>query len=136
MGTRVLLGRLALAALLGLALSACADNGAGRNAPSAGGAIVTATGETLAFDAFEMGFAPAQVPVAQPGRYVITLTNTGQAEHDWSAGGVRLVARPGETVRGEVEVPAGGLEFVCSIPGHALAGMRGRITVAAAGAQP
>ncbi len=134
---RIVLRRLALTALLSLALSACADNGAGRAAPLPGGTAVTVTGETLAFESFEMGFAPAQVQVVRSGHYVVTFTNGGQIEHDWSAGGVRLVARPGETVRGEVEVPDGGLEFVCSIPGHAQAGMRGTITVAAtAGMQP
>ena len=135
MHTASVLRRLALTALLSLTLGTCADNDAQRT-PSSNSTTVTVQGNELTVDGFEMGFRPAQVQVAQPGRYVVTFTNTGGIEHDWSAGGVRLVARPGETVRGEVEVPAGGLEFVCSIPGHAQAGMRGTITVAIAGAQP
>jgi nitrite reductase (NO-forming) len=131
--TRTLLGHLALTALLGLALNACADDSAARPvSPPESATVVAVSGNTLAFEGFELAFKPAQVQVARPGRYVVTFTNTGHTEHDWSAGGVRLVARPGETVRGEVEVPASGLEFVCSIPGHAPAGMRGTITVAAA----
>ncbi|GIV82454.1 MAG: hypothetical protein KatS3mg051_1808 [Anaerolineae bacterium] len=135
MHTASVLRRLALTALLSLALGACADDGA-RRTPSSNSTAVTVQGNELTVDGFEMGFTPAQVQVAQPGRYVVTFTNTGRIEHDWSAGGVRLLARPGETVRGEVDVPAGGLEFVCSIPGHAQAGMRGTITVATAATQP
>jgi nitrite reductase (NO-forming) len=84
---------------------------------------------TLTFEAFELEFQPSTVQVEQPGRYVVTLTNTGHTEHDWVVAGTRLLAKPGETVSGEIIVPAGGLEFVCSFPGHAAAGMRGSITV-------
>jgi nitrite reductase (NO-forming) len=59
----------------------------------------------------------------------VTLTNTGHTDHDWVVAGTRLLAKPGQTVSGEIVVPADGLEFVCSFPGHAAAGMRGRIMV-------
>ena len=47
--------------------------------------------------------------------------------------------RPGETASVEVDVPAGGLAFICSIPGHEQGGMTGTIGVtggAAAGREP
>ena len=39
------------------------------------------------------------------------------------------IAEAGATVTAEVEVPAAGLDFLCSVPGHADAGMKGMITV-------
>ena len=33
---------------------------------------------------------------------------------------------------GEVVIPAGGLTFICSVPGHEAAGMKGGVTVAGA----
>ena len=45
------------------------------------------------------------------------------------ADGTRISAAGGETATGTVTVPAGGLAFICSIPGHADAGMKGEVTV-------
>jgi nitrite reductase (NO-forming) len=84
---------------------------------------------TLAFEGSELHFQPATVEVAHAGRYAVTFTNVGHVDHDWAAGNMRLVAKPGETVSGEIVVPAEGLDFVCSFPGHAAAGMQGRISV-------
>jgi nitrite reductase (NO-forming) len=118
-----------LIALLAAALTACASNEAPEAvAPPSNAAVGPVLG-TLEVEGFELGFRPATVQVDQPGRYAVTFTNTGHTNHDWSVGGTRLVANPGQTVSGEVVVPADGLEFVCSIPGHAAAGMRGTITV-------
>ena len=84
---------------------------------------------TLAFEGSELKFQPATVQVERPGRYAVTFTNVGHVDHDLIAGGTRLVAKPGQTVSGEIVVPAEGLEFACSFPGHAAAGMGGRISV-------
>ncbi len=40
----------------------------------------------------------------------------------------------GKTTTGQVTIPAAGLTFMCSIPGHAAAGMTGSVTVGAGGA--
>jgi nitrite reductase (NO-forming) len=122
-----------LFALLWLTLTACAsDASPGAVAPPASTAAAGPVLGTLAFDAFELGFAPATIQVEQPGQYAVTFSNIGHTDHDWVAAGTRLVAKPGETVSGTVVVPAEGLEFVCSLPGHAAAGMRGTITVTGA----
>jgi nitrite reductase (NO-forming) len=118
-------------------LTACGSTdmprAAAPSAPAASGPVLG----TLEFTGFEMAFEPSTVEVAQPGRYAVVFTNTGHTDHDWAADGVRIVASPGATARGKIMVPAEGLEFVCSFPGHASAGMRGTITVAsAANAQP
>ena len=86
--------------------------------------------EVLEFRAFEMGFEPAEVTVPAPGRYSVRLINEGLLPHDITfADGTRIVANPGETVEGEVEIPEGGLGFICSVPGHEAAGMVGQVLV-------
>ena len=52
------------------------------------------------------------------------------ALHDVTfADGTTLTAEAGKTATGSVTVPAEGLAFICSIPGHADAGMKGKVTV-------
>jgi uncharacterized cupredoxin-like copper-binding protein len=85
---------------------------------------------TLEVRAFDIGFEPTALSVEAAGRYAIVLVNDGVIAHDITLpGGTHIHAEAGQTARGEVDVPAGGLEFICSIVGHADAGMRGTITV-------
>jgi plastocyanin len=111
---------LALFTLLAVVLTACtrdASPGAATPPPkaAAAGPIVG----TLEFEAFELAFQPSTAQVEQPGRYAVTFTNTGHTDHDWVVAGTRLLAKPGQTVSGEIVVGAGGLEFVCSFHGSA-----------------
>ena len=100
---------------------------------AAAGAI--AAGGDIAIDAFDLGFTPATVAVAAAGSYPVTFHNTGAALHDLTfADGTKLTADPGATVKGTVTVPAAGLTYLCSIPGHKDAGMSGTVTVAGAAA--
>ncbi len=110
--------------------------------PAAAPAVAT-TDEagTIAIDAFDLGFTPAQPTVDAPGRYTVELTNTGSAPHDITfPDGTKVAAGPGETASVEVDVPAAGLSFICSVPGHEQGGMTGTIGVtggeAAAPASP
>jgi nitrite reductase (NO-forming) len=80
------------------------------------------------FVASEFGFAPMNL-LAEPGAYRGALVNDGAIEHDIQVGdGERHVAAAGETIEFEFDVPEGGVEFICTIPGHAEAGMTGVIT--------
>ena len=98
-------------------------------APAVDSAI--AAGGQIAIEAFDLGFAPAKVAVAAVGSYPVSFHNTGSTLHDVTfADGTKLSADPGATVTGTVRVPAAGLGYLCSIPGHASAGMTGTITVA------
>jgi nitrite reductase (NO-forming) len=84
----------------------------------------------LSFRAFDLGFEPAKVEVDEPGRYKVTFTNDGAVYHDISfADGTLIEANPGESATGEIVVPSEGLGYICSVPGHADAGMTGVITV-------
>ena len=75
--------------------------------------------------------------VTAAGTYEIVFHNTGSMLHDLTfADGTRISADPGQTTKGTVNIPAAGLTFMCSIPGHADAGMKGAITVAGDAAMP
>ncbi len=81
--------------------------------------------------AVDLAFEDPDVSVPAPGLYEVVLTNEGAIDHDFAlADGTALLARPGETVEAIIDVPADGLEFFCSIPGHQDAGMVGGIAVA------
>ncbi|HEY3164522.1 MAG TPA: multicopper oxidase domain-containing protein [Candidatus Limnocylindrales bacterium] len=98
-------------------------------APAVDAAI--AAGGKIAIEAFDLGFTPATVAVAAVGPYAVSFHNTGSTLHDVTfADGTKLSADPGATATGTVTVPAAGLGFLCSIPGHASAGMTGTISVA------
>ena len=84
----------------------------------------------IAIEAFDLRFTPATVTVAAAGVYEFSLRNTGAALHDITfADGTRVEAAPGASASGTVTIPAGGLTFICSIPGHEQAGMTGVVTV-------
>ena len=111
----------------------------GRRAAARGGAIgepvaaATAAIGTVDVKAFDLGFTPNQLTVDKAGRYAVTLTNTGQVPHDITfPTGETAQAPAGGSATVEVDVPEGGITFLCSIPGHAQAGMQGSISVAGA----
>jgi len=82
-------------------------------------------GDNVEFVATEFAFSPSAL-MATAGTYSGTLVNEGTMEHDIKFdNGDAIVAAAGETVEFEFEVPAEGLRYFCSIPGHAEAGMEG-----------
>ena len=90
---------------------------------------------TIKIRAFDLGFDPAMVHVAAAGTYAVTLVNDGGTPHDLTfADGTKVEAAAHTTSTGEVTIPAAGLTFICSVPGHADAGMRGAVMVAEGGA--
>ncbi|HWP62289.1 MAG TPA: multicopper oxidase domain-containing protein [Candidatus Binatia bacterium] len=103
-------------------------------APSAaapGGAVLG----RLEIESFDLGFRPATLTVAAPGRYEVVLKNTGTVVHNVAfADGTKIEAQGGQTATGTVDVPADGITFICDIPGHAQAGMEGKIEVASSSA--
>ena len=87
---------------------------------------------TLEITSVDLGFEPKELAVDKAGRYEVKLVNNGQVPHDitFSDGTKSAVANGGETVSVAVDVPDSGLTFICSIPGHADAGMKGAVTIA------
>jgi uncharacterized cupredoxin-like copper-binding protein len=82
-----------------------------------------------------MKFQPAAVSVHAGQPLALTLRNADQSAHDLTlnegvAVAVKLTANAGEnTTRTFTFDKPGTYKFECSMPGHALAGMRGTITV-------
>ena len=92
---------------------------AASDAPSADPGNGAAAG-TIAIEAFDLGFTPANVEVDAPGTYEVAFKNVGVAPHDVTfADGTKIAANGGESATGTVTVPEGGLTFICSFPGHA-----------------
>ena len=92
-----------------------------------------ATVGKISVSAFDLGFDKTKIDVSAAGDYEVTLVNTGSAPHDITfPDGQTLAAKAGETVTKTMTIPAGGTSFLCSIPGHAAAGMKGTLTVAGA----
>jgi uncharacterized cupredoxin-like copper-binding protein len=81
-----------------------------------------------------MKFEPLAISVRSRQPLEFTLRNAGQMAHDFTlnegvAQPVRLVVNTGQTVSGTFTLDRPGTyTFECSMPGHALAGMRGTIT--------
>lgn len=88
---------------------------------------------TIEVHAFDLGFEPAMVHVSAPGRYAVTFVNDGGTLHDLTfADGTVIEAEAHATATGEVTIPASGLTFLCSVPGHADGGMTGGVMVTGA----
>lgn len=114
-----------------LSLTACANDGPA-GPPSAGGASGAVAEVPVEFVATEFGFDPMTLTLA-PGTYAGVLVNDGQIAHDITfAGQTPVVAEAGERVEFEFTVPAEGIEFTCSLPGHADAGMTGFVSTSTA----
>jgi uncharacterized cupredoxin-like copper-binding protein len=85
----------------------------------------------VAIEMSEFYFEPSIFTVPADTDITITLTNKGLVGHDF------VIASPpvsspmvdaGETVTFTLNLPAGSYEFICSVEGHADAGMYGRVT--------
>lgn len=127
------------ALILSLSLAGCASTQRdGIDAAQAVGPTAAASKEvleTLEIRAVDLAYQPNALTVAKPGRYVVKLLNTGQMPHDITfPDGAKISARAGAIAVGEVEVPRAGIGFICSMPGHFHAGMKGEIRVAGKGA--
>jgi len=81
-----------------------------------------------------MQFAPASMTVRAGQPVELALRNGGSIPHDFTlAEGasrpVKIEAQGGQTARGAFTIDTPGTyAFVCTVPGHAAAGMRGTIT--------
>ena len=111
------------------------------SAPAASGGT-GGTGEvlgTIALSAIDIAYESPHVMVPKAGKYEVKLVNKGTVSHDVTfADGTQVVAAAGETKTTTVTVPAAGIAFKCSVPGHADAGMKGEIAIegATASANP
>ena len=119
-------------AFTGIVVAACGGGGASQPpaASQPAASISPPTAAEFSVSAAEFAFDPGAIEVSAGAEATVTLTNKGTVEHDITvdALGVKIFAKPGETVSGTVTAKAGTYEFYCSIPGHKQAGMVGTFT--------
>jgi len=92
-------------------------------APNASGAIQVKGGE------FFLRLSTKSIP--KPGKVTFTFTNIGHVAHDFKIDGkVTPLIQPGQTTKLAVTfTKAGTYPYLCTVPGHAEAGMKGSFTV-------
>jgi FtsP/CotA-like multicopper oxidase with cupredoxin domain/plastocyanin len=130
-GAMFALSMLLAAVVLGAPGSEGGDGGA---SPAASEAAPSAPSGTIEIRAFDLGFEPAMVHVDAPGTYDVAFVNDGGVLHDVTfADGTKIAAEAHSTATGQITIPAGGLTFICSVPGHADGGMTGEVMVMSGG---
>jgi plastocyanin len=96
----------------------------------AGPASGTSTAVTIKVTATELRFK--LVPkAAKPGSIVFQVMNKGAAVHDFKINGKKTPKlKPGKSARLSVRFQkAGRYPYLCTVPGHAAAGMKGVLVV-------
>ena len=64
------------------------------------------------------------------GVVTFKVTNRGKLEHDFKiAGKTSKKVKPGKTTTLKVKLRKGKAKFLCTLPGHAAAGMKGTLVV-------
>lgn len=126
MASRKLMFLVGLLMIVVAVVSACGPGGGG-NAPA---------GQTINVEGGEFYYQPLDIN-AKPGEKInINFKNAGTVEHTFVIKDLnfKLVAQPGQTVKGSFTAPTtpGSFEIHCDIPGHTEAGMLGKLTVTAA----
>jgi Cu+-exporting ATPase len=94
---------------------------------------LSASAQRVDLVATDLAFSQTEIRVRSGGFVLVSLDNEGAVFHDWMAEGlanVDLPARPGQTsrIRFYADRP-GTYPFICTVPGHAEAGMRGVLIV-------
>ena len=82
--------------------------------------------------AFDLGFRPTEITLPATGSTRLVLDNTGGLVHNLTvdALSIQIVASRGGSNEAVVTDPAPGTyEFYCSVSGHKLAGMVGKLIV-------
>jgi uncharacterized cupredoxin-like copper-binding protein len=87
----------------------------------------TATAVTVTATEFHFKLSKTSVP---HGSVTFTLVNKGHVGHDFKIGGKKTpVIQPGKSAKITVTLKAGKAAYLCTVPSHAQAGMKGTLTV-------
>jgi uncharacterized cupredoxin-like copper-binding protein len=87
----------------------------------------TATSVTVTATEFHFKFSKASVP---HGSVTFTVVNKGHVAHDFKIGGKKTpLIKPGKSAKLTVTLKAGKGAYLCTVPGHAAAGMKGTLKV-------
>jgi uncharacterized cupredoxin-like copper-binding protein len=87
------------------------------------------TAATVSVTATEFSFKLSKASVPH-GKVVFTVANRGKVAHDFSISGkTSSLVAPGKSTTLTVTLAAGKLLYICTVPGHAAAGMKGNLIV-------
>ena len=76
---------------------------------------------------FKFTLSKAKVP---HGTVVFVVTNRGKLGHDFKIGTKKTpMVKPGKSSTIRVKLAKGGKKYLCTVPGHAAAGMKGTLKV-------
>ena len=119
--------RLSLAARIGSAAALLAVVGV--VAAPAFGAGTHATGTAVTVTATEFHFKLSKTSVPH-GSVTFTVVNKGKLAHDFKIAGKKTaLIKPGKSAKLTVTLKKGKSAYLCTVPGHAAAGMKGTLTV-------
>ena len=90
-----------------------------------------ATASTISVKGGEFYFKLSTKSIAKPGKVTFVFKNAGHVMHDFKINGKRTpLLQPGKTARLVVTFKKKGkYPYLCTVPGHATAGMKGTFTV-------
>jgi nitrite reductase (NO-forming) len=87
----------------------------------------TATAVTVTATEFHFKLSKISVP---HGSVTFTVVNKGHISHDFKIGGKKTpLIKPGKSAKLTVTLKAGKVAYLCTVPGHAASGMKGKLTV-------
>src|ERR1700674_355652 len=89
------------------------------------GARTHATATSVTVTATEFHFKLSKTSVSH-GTVTFTVVNKGKLAHDFKIGGKKTpLVQPGKSAKLAVALKAGTFPYLCTVPGHAAAGMKG-----------
>jgi uncharacterized cupredoxin-like copper-binding protein len=87
----------------------------------------TRTAVTVTATEFHFKLSKTSVP---HGSVTFTVVNKGKLSHDFKIGGKKTpLIKPGKSAKLTVTLKAGKAAYLCTVPSHAAAGMKGTLTV-------
>jgi uncharacterized cupredoxin-like copper-binding protein len=91
----------------------------------------SSTATTVQVKGGEFFFKLSTKSIAKPGTVTFVFKNTGHVSHDFKINGQKTpLTKPGKTARLVVAFKKKGrFSYLCTVPGHAAAGMKGVFTV-------
>jgi len=87
----------------------------------------SATAVTVTATEFKFKLSKTSVP---HGSVTFTVVNKGKLAHDFKISGKKTpLIKPGKSAKLTVTLKAGKIAYLCTVAGHAAAGMKGKLTV-------
>jgi outer membrane protein assembly factor BamB len=108
-----------------------ASPSAGSGASGNAGSSASAQGTAIQVKGGEFFFRLSTKSIAKPGKVTFAFSNIGHVAHDFKINGkMTPLIQPGQTASLAVTfAKAGSYPYLCTVPGHAEAGMKGVFTV-------